>query len=71
MMGDDAVPPPTKLRFVSEKVLEQERKEREARGEAERPYDPNDLSELPTTQHTAPTSNPHSHFSQSQSLLCP
>lgn len=64
----DAAPPP-KLRFVSEKVLEQERKEREARGEAERPYDPNDLSEPSSTPTPTQTGNAHFAFSIALVLL--
>ena len=37
-------PVTTRLRFVGEEELEKQRKEREARGEEERPYDPNDYS---------------------------
>ena len=37
-------PVATKLRFVGEEELEKQRQEREARGEKERPYDPNDFS---------------------------
>ena len=47
--GDDisgGLPRATRLKFVGEEELEKERKEREARGEEEKPYDPNDFSRL-------------------------
>lgn len=45
---------PKRLRFVSEKELEKQRQEREARGETEAPYNPDDQSLQLSRTHTVP-----------------
>lgn len=42
---------PKRLRFVSEKELERQRQEREARGETEAPYNPEDQSLCRALKH--------------------